>query len=377
MIIAFITDNGFSEKKGSYYYSGANVQHYSTVSQHFEDIIFVARNNPYESSGNLIAEKYQVYLVDSVVNHRKFIRNFNKLNDVLEDVVKRSDVVMCFGLNGYFAYKKAIKYNKPTIVYIGGCVYDTLVNMDSKLKKALAPIMMSMVKEMAKNANFVHYVDGYLVDKYPTRGEKLICPSAKITINPEVMKTRESNIQQKMKKTTIGLIGYTHNKIKGIDTAIKSLKILGENYRLQIVGRGEHTWLDNLAKSLGVEKQVEFLGVMSGREAIFNWLDTIDIYIQPSVTEGMPRATIEAMSRACPVVSSHAGGLRNIVNEKFRIDAGNYTALADKIRMIGENKSLMLKQAQNSFNVAKKFDSNVLNGKRNQFYNNIYHKLQQ
>jgi glycosyltransferase involved in cell wall biosynthesis len=370
MKLVFVSDNGFSYKNGEYFYSGANVQHYATVTQHFDDITFIARNKPYEQSSNLISEKYKVYLVDSITSGKNVINNYKRLDNILDDAVKNSDVVMCFGINGYLAYKKAKKYNKPTIAYVGGCVYDILKNMDSKLKRISAPIIMSMIKEMVRNASFVHYVDRYLLERYPTKGKYLICPSAKIDIDHTVLDNRLEKIRKQKGTITIGLIGYTHNKIKGIDTAIRALQFL-DGYKLQVVGRGDHVWLKNLSSVLNVDNQVEFLGVLSGRENIFNWLDTIDIYIQPSLTEGMPRATIEAMSRACPVVSTNAGGLSSIIDINFRIDTGDYKGLAKNIKKLSESKVLIQEQSKNNYETSKKFDSNVLDNKRNNFYKMI------
>lgn len=375
MKLAFITDNGFSEKDGIFFYSGANVQHYSTVTQNFEEIIFVARKNIYDSSSNPISSQYPVYLINSIASKKSLLKNFKELDRILESVVKESDIVMCFGLNGYFAYKKAKKYNKPVISYIGGCVYDTLVNMDSYLKKMSAPILMSMVKEMVRGSNYVHYVDQYLIDKYPSKGLHLICPSAKIDIDQDVINLRKEKIKNDKSKTVVGIIGYTHNKIKGIDTAIKALKILGSNYKLQIVGRGDHSWLDSLARQYNVEKQIEFLGVLSSRDEVFEWLDSIDIYIQPSLTEGLPRATIEAMSRGCPVVSSNAGGLKNLIDTQYRITGGDYTNLALKIQKINQNQNVLIEEATKNFEKSKKFRSEILDEKRNAFYQMIYQDL--
>ncbi|MDC3411848.1 glycosyltransferase [Terrihalobacillus insolitus] len=371
MKLVFVSDNGFSNKNGEYFYSGANVQHYATVTQHFDDITFIARNKPYEQSSNLISEKYQVHLIDSITGGKNVINNYKRLDNILDDAIKNSDVVMCFGINGYLAYKKAKKYNKPTIAYVGGCVYDILKNIDSKLRRISAPIIMSMIKEMVRNASFVHYVDQYLLERYPTKGKYLICPSAKIDIDHTVLDNRVEKIRNQKGTITIGLIGYTHNKIKGIDTAIRALQFLGDGYKLQVVGRGDHAWLKDLASALKVESQVEFLGVLSGRENIFNWLDTIDIYIQPSLTEGMPRATVEAMSRACPVVSTNAGGLSSIIDINFRIKSGDYNDLAKKIKKLSESTVLSQEQSKNNYETSKEFDSNVLDIKRNNFYKMI------
>ncbi|MFD0961663.1 glycosyltransferase [Paenibacillus chungangensis] len=375
MKLVFVTDNGFSNKNDEYYYSGANVQHYSTVSKHFDDITFIARNSPHEQSSSQVSEKYQVHLIDSFTSGKNSFNNFKRLNFILDDVIRQSDVVMCFGINGYLAYKKAQKYNKPTIAYVGGCVFDTLKYMDSKFRRISAPIIMSMMKEMVRNASFVHYVDHYLLERYPTKGQYLICPSAKIDIDHSVLTKRVEKIINQKEITTIGLIGYTHNKIKGIDTGIKALQQLENHYKLQVVGRGDHRWLTKLAKSLNVEHRVEFLGVLPGRDDVFKWLDSIDLYIQPSLTEGMPRATVEAMSRGCPVVSSNAGGLKSIIDKKYRIKEGDFSELANKIRFLNREQTHLIEEANKNFEMAKNFDSVLLDKKRNNFYTTIVYEI--
>lgn len=370
MKLLFVTDNGFSSKNGEFYYSGANVQHYSTVTSFFNEIIFIARNSKFESSSSKISSKYKTYLVDSITSGRRFIKNYVDLNKILEKEIKEADIVMCFGLNGYLAYKKAKKYGKPVIAYVGGCVYDILINMDSSFKRKTAPILMTLIKDMVRNADYVHYVDEYLLEKYPTKGEYLICPSARIEVSHNILEKRINKIETKDSKTILGIIGYTHNKIKGIDTAIKSLPFLGENYILQVVGRGDHTWLDKIANELGVVNQVEFLGVLNGRERIFDWLDSIDVYLQPSLTEGMPRATLEAMSRACPVVSTSVGGLKTIVDEEYRIATGDFVKLADVVKSLSDKETLK-ENVKWNYEVAKKFDYHVLDFKRNSFYGEI------
>lgn len=371
MKLVFVTDNGFSSKGDYYYYNGANIQHYNTVTNFFDEIVFIARNSAYELSSNKISIKYKTYLVDSITSGKRILKNYLGLNNILEAEIRDADVVMCFGLNGYMASKKAEKYNKPVIAYVGGCVYDTLINMDSRFKQKTAPIMKKIISKMVKNADYVHYVDEYLLERYPTKGEYLICPSARIKISEKALSKRLEKINSKNTKITLGIIGYTHNKIKGMDTAIRALDLLGADYSLEIVGRGDHSWLDVIAEDLGVQDRLRFLGVLEGRDQIFEWIDSLDIYLQPSLTEGMPRATIEAMSRACPVVSTRVGGLKNIIEERYQINIDDYDSLANKISTLGNNTAAMLESAVLNFKKCKKFDSTILDLKRNEFYSKI------
>lgn len=377
MKLLFVTDNGFSSKGEAFYYSGANIQHYSVVTRYFEEVVFIARNSEYESSSRKIPSKYRTYLIESITSGRNFIENYLEINKVIESEVKDADAVMCFGLNGYLAYKKAKKYNKPTIAFIGGCVYEILKNMDSLIKRSLAPIMRNMIKEMAKNSDFVHYVDDFLYDRYPTNNKYLICSDAAIEIDENVIDLRLKKIQSKSNENniTIGIIGYTHNKIKGIDTAIRAISLLREKYQLQVVGRGNHEWLDRLADELKVSERVKFLGILNGREKVFNWLDSIDIYIQPSLTEGMPRATLEAMSRGCPIISTSVGGLKTLIDSEDRISVGDYNRLAVRIEEISKDQDLFIDRATRNFEIAKLYEYNKLNNVRNKFYEQIIESL--
>ncbi len=366
MKLLFVSDNGFSEKDGKFYYNAGNIIHYKVASTFFDNVTFYARRSKYEKSALEIDSSHNVVLnkkVNTLFSLIKFL--FFGINE-LRGLVKSSDALFCFGINGFFASQLARKMGKIVIVYIGGCPYDIISNLDTPFKTLKANIVKKMIILMTKNADYVHYVDAYLVDRYPTNGKQLVCPSAKIVIDEKIL---ESRLNRKIddKKIKIGLIGYTHNKIKGIDVAIKALSLLDSNYVLEVVGRGNNGWLIELAKKVGVDDRVFFLGEIN-REELFNWFDNIDIYIQPSVTEGLPRATVEAMSRALPTVTTAVGGLKELTMESFIIKKGDYTDLSRKIESLVDNiRNVQIR----NFNKAKEFDMNILDDKRNKFYSFI------
>ena len=83
--------------------------------------------------------------------------------------------------------------------------------------------MMYIIRDMVWNADFVHYVDQYLVNRYPTKGQYFVCPSCQVDVQEDTLEFRLEKLEQSADIITIGLIGYTHNRIKGVDTAIKAL----------------------------------------------------------------------------------------------------------------------------------------------------------
>ena len=78
--------------------------------------------------------------------------------------------------------------------------------------------------------------------------------------------------------------------------AIARLKSLGDlHYRYWLIGGGKGDYLRTLCKRLGVEDQVIFLGLKTSKE-VMKILKDADIYLQPSLQEGLPRSVVEAMS---------------------------------------------------------------------------------
>ncbi|MBS4025601.1 MAG: glycosyltransferase family 4 protein, partial [Clostridia bacterium] len=101
---------------------------------------------------------------------------------------------------------------------------------------------------------------------------------------------------------------------KGIDVLLKAFKKLEDQFpqlKLHIIGEGpEKTFLERLACQLGIADKTFFLGSVRN---IIPALQDIDIFIMPSISEGLSIATIEALALRKPVVASKTGGLTEVV----------------------------------------------------------------
>ncbi|HOO08657.1 MAG TPA: glycosyltransferase, partial [Cyclobacteriaceae bacterium] len=77
--------------------------------------------------------------------------------------------------------------------------------------------------------------------------------------------------------------------------------------KLLMIGDGpERTGAEKLAKKLGIEEDVRFLGKL---EAIEEVLSVSDLFLMPSEKESFGLAALEAMACEVPVVSSNVGGI--------------------------------------------------------------------
>ena len=100
--------------------------------------------------------------------------------------------------------------------------------------------------------------------------------------------------------------------VKGHAYAIDALARLAERHpsvHLAISGRGElEGALLERARHHGLEHRVHLLGLRSDVPAV---LAAADLFVLPSLSEGLPLALLEAMFAACPIVATDVGQVRS------------------------------------------------------------------
>ncbi len=102
--------------------------------------------------------------------------------------------------------------------------------------------------------------------------------------------------------------------IKNIESLVHSFADLSKHYeslRLVLVGDGEcRNDLRALVSSLSIEDRVLFAGETT---SVMQFYHAMDIYVQPSLYEGVSNTILEALSCALPVVAGRVGGTPEIL----------------------------------------------------------------
>lgn len=81
--------------------------------------------------------------------------------------------------------------------------------------------------------------------------------------------------------------------------------------RLQLIGDGElRLETEDLARALGIQTKVEFLGLQSD---VHPYLQEADVFVLPSDYEGMPMTLIEAMGTGLPIAATAVGGVPDML----------------------------------------------------------------
>ena len=108
----------------------------------------------------------------------------------------------------------------------------------------------------------------------------------------------------------VGRMDYLKNQRILIEI-LPALKKISPQIKLILVGGGEEEGnLKKLAIKKDVKNDVTFLGQRSDVNQI---LKAFDIFIFPSLTEGLPLVIIEAMATGLPVVASYVGGIPELI----------------------------------------------------------------
>ena len=111
-----------------------------------------------------------------------------------------------------------------------------------------------------------------------------------------------------------------------------------------LVGDGpERGALEALVRELELSERVRFLG---HRDDVADLLAAMDVFVLPSISEGMSNTLLEAMAAGIAVVASNVGGNPEIVRDKvdgLLFESGNVAALRRKLQELLADKVLRMK----------------------------------
>jgi glycosyltransferase involved in cell wall biosynthesis len=277
---------------------------------------------------------------------------------------------------GEAAIAVARKQRKPTAIEMVACAWDTLWNYGTWQGKVYAPISYLRTRAaLAKASHVIYVTEKFLQTRYPTNGKSAAVSDVVISpSSPDVLKRRVARESADRRSMNIGLVGNL-SPIKGIGTLIRAASYLRQRkvpkFELRFLGGGAQERWQKLAHKLGVGVLCDFCGVRPPGRAVWEWLDAIDIYVQPSCTEGLPRATVEAMSRACPVIGSAVGGLPELLPRENMHRPRDARRLADLIEKMLMTPTWRVECSRANFYKAQDYSLDVLDRRRQAFWCNF------
>lgn len=362
----------------NFYYSrgGLSAQVLSRYGNIFDELVVMTRQVKIEqmSEGLTLSNIPNASFVGiSKVNSISGILNIGEQKRTVEKYVLESDYIIARlpSTIGILAIDAAIKFEKPYLIEVVADTWDS--HWYHSLKgKIVAPLITNEVKKRVKNAKYVVYVtQEYLQMRNPTDGVSMGISDVSIPdLDEKILQKRLLKIENQDHKLILGTMGTLDAKYKGHEHIFKLLKYMkntgSTNYEYQLVGGGDSSYLNTLAEKYDISSQVKIIGTLP-HEDVYDWLDSIDLYIQPSKTEGLPRSVVEAMSRALPIFGTDVGGIPELIDNEYLFSKEfNMNRMTGVLRSF--DNATMKEQAIKNFERATNYEQKNLNNKRDNFY---------
>ena len=396
MNLYFVQEAVYFEFKGNYYSPRIRYETYwERYLNHFNSVHVFAR----------------VKQIDELPNH------YHQVNG---DKVSFITLPYYNGIIGFYKskkqitkiYKNNISYNDAYVLRIPGPLGNLIAQIlnNNKVKYAVEVVgdpyevakflnlprllklllknysLLKMRKVVANSVAALYVTNETLQRRYPAKKASISSSASNVIIDEKdivdlnrklkqvkQINDRFTNVNKKPIK--IGVLGMMY----AIKSPIEILEVINNliknkyNIELYFAGEGPlKSVVEKKALEYNISENVKCLGNLSSGEAVYDFLDSLDLYVQFSKTEGIPRAMLEAMARGCPVVSSDAGGIPEFVSSKFLVKTGDIEDLFIKIEAILTNENLYRQNIEQSIKTVNNFSLTVLKKKRYKHYSEVY-----
>ena len=302
----------------------------------------------------------------------KIIRQ--QLTDADAVIVRQSSL-------GFLAAQEAQREGIPWAVEVVSDAWDAYWNYGSPAGKLYAPVALLKSRYWISRAKFAIYVTrDYLQRQYPCKN--MTCGASNVQIDPVPGTVLEQRILRRdpgqataATAPVIGMIGSLFHRYKGLHIALRALRRLqdrGLRPQLRVLGSGPVDNWRREAEQLSVAELFFLEGSLPSGKPVGEWLDRLDMYIQPSFQEGLPRAMIEAMSRGLPALGSTCGGIPELLPAECLHRPGDDTTLAQQLERMIKDNAWRQEQARRNFNEAKLYYSDVVEAKRDAFWRQFW-----
>lgn len=172
-------------------------------------------------------------------------------------------------------------------------------------------------------------------------------------------------------------------RLDAVKNVKMTIKALGEISKVRkdililIAGDGEEMEeLKALAKSLGIEENVKFLGFVKENHSFFN---AIDVNILTSISESFPYVILESAKMKKPTIATDVGGISELIRDGkdgYLIQTDNEKMLSEKIQYLADNRDLAKEMGESIYNrVKESFSTKAMATTQYDIYKDILRRV--
>lgn len=241
-----------------------------------------------------------------------------------------------FGIGAVFRLKELLREHNIDILHCHGYKADTIGFLTSRLIKVRLVSTCHGWWPNTPKLKFYDFIDTTVLnffDKIVAVSPQIRTNLAKRKINPSKLEVIQNGIdinrfdiwgdRERIKKElginkgdfVVGSVGRLSSE-KGLTyllEAASKIKAAARDVSFVIVGEGDMKQdLIDYAKELKISDKVIFTGYREDVDRIFS---VFDVFVMPSLTEGLPLALLEAMAAGKPVIASNVGGIPTVIED--------------------------------------------------------------
>lgn len=331
---------------------------------HSSVICGVQSENEGSLLNNIEEKKFEIIIVPEIVreiNPFKDIIAFLKLIHIIK--IHKYDIIHTHGSKAGVIGRLAAKFSKVPIILFtvhgwglkaGSFVVCRIFRL---IEKILAVFTTKILFQTRADMNEAFTCKIGKQSQYVLIGNGINLQPF-FNYNKKIAEQIRKKLKLKNKRVvgTVGRVSAQKNPVGFINIAQEVLK-KRQDTTFVFVGGGEMLEeMRRLVKGVDLEKSIIFTGV---RDDIPEVISNFDIFILPSLWEGMPRSLIEAMALSKPVIVHNISGINEVVKDGINgliVPINQTTKFAEKINILLNKPQLAKKLGNSGKETAKNFD---------------------
>ncbi|HWM29226.1 MAG TPA: glycosyltransferase family 4 protein [Woeseiaceae bacterium] len=178
--------------------------------------------------------------------------------------------------------------------------------------------------------------------------------------------------QKRNGRMVVGHVGELDHSHKGQGTIIEAARRLKDSHpdlHFVLVGDGKDD--RKLRRTAGDLGNIEFVGFVDN---VADYLATFDVFVFPSLREGLGSSLLDAMYFGLPIVASEVGGIPEIVEDRVNgllVAPGSPEELVDALKRVVDDVELRESMSRENRNKAAQFGA----GRMASSYESIYRSV--
>src|SRR3984893_607487 len=322
----------------------------------FEEVVVLARvrqtTEPMPTEQRADGPGVTFWRLPDYTGPAEYFRKLVQLRSAIRKAVSNSDayILRVPGAIGDLTAREIRRLGKGYAVEVLGDPWD--VFSPGSVRTPLRPLYRRLLARSLRRNCFeavaVSYVTrSTLQARYPARAGAYVCGISDVllgknfadveTIEKRKQRARELSGQMRL-PAHLGFVGSLATNYKGADILLKAVALCqqeGLQVKAHLLGDGRsQPRFEAMARDLGISQYVQFHGQVPAGKAVFEFLDSIDLFVMPSRTEALPRSMLEARARGLPCIGSAVGGIPELLDASELVPVGDSGTLAAKIQEV-------------------------------------------